>query len=89
MDAINLHHTHLAHADQRDHADLVRVAHELRTALISIGAQAPGLDAPIAAMQHSFGSDGRTLFVHVELPEGISRVYSFAPGQPVSITDND
>ena len=87
MDAIDLDYTHLGHADPRDHSDLTRVADELRTALVTIGGAAPGLDEPVSAVQHSFGLDGKTLFVHVYLPDGITRVYSFAPGQPVRITD--
>ena len=82
MDSLDLDYTHLGHADLQDQADLARVADEL-------SGQTPGLDAPITAVQHSVGSDGKTLFVYVSLSDGISRVYSFAPGQPVSITDKD
>ena len=73
MDTIDLDYTHLGHAEQqRDYSDLGR---------------APGLGELIMAVHPSFGLDGKTLFVHVELPDGISRVYSFSPGQPVSVTD--
>src|SRR5262245_8676547 len=88
MDAIDLDYTHLGQADQPEHADLARAARELRSALVTIGGQAPGLDEPITAVQHSFGMDGKTLFVHIELPDGISRVYSFSPGSPVGISDD-
>ena len=88
MDAIDLDYTHLGRADLQGHNDLARAGDELRTAHVLIGAQAPGLDEPITAVQHSFSLDGKTLFVHVDLPEGMSRVYSFMPGRPVSIADH-
>ena len=85
MDLIDLDYTHSA---DLSHTDPSRVAHELRHALVALGAEAPRLDEPITAMQHSLGSDGK-LFVHVKLSDGLSRTYTFTPGQPVSIADQD
>ena len=48
-----------------------------------LSAQASGIDELITGVQHSFGSDGKTLFVHVDLPDGITRIYAFTPGRPV------
>lgn len=84
MDLADLDYTHCA---DLGHADPARAADELRRALVTLGAEAPGLDEPITAVQHSFGLDGKTLFVHVDLPDGPTRIYSFTPGQPVSIAD--
>ena len=89
MDTIDVNYRHPGHIDLPGHTDLARVIDELRGALIAIGAEAPGLDEPITAVRHSFGSDGKTLFVHVDLPNGVSRAYSFTPGLPVTIADHD
>jgi hypothetical protein len=86
MDLADLDYTHCA---DLGHTDPAQAAHELRLALVTLGAEPPGFNEPIAAVQHSFGLDGETLFVHVNLPDGLTRIYSFTPGQPVSIADQD
>jgi len=90
MDASDLDFTDVGSADLQGHTDLGRVADELRTALVTIGGLTPGLDEPITAVRSwGLAADGETLSVQVDLPHGATRVYSFTPGRPVGVVDND
>jgi hypothetical protein len=78
-----------AHDDELDaaRAEFRRRTNEALVALTGL----PGLDdTPITGV-HSWGlsEDGSTFSVYVDMIDGVTRIYSFTPGQPVTVTDHE
>jgi hypothetical protein len=46
-------------------------------------------DTPITGV-HSWGlsEDAGTFSVYVDMPDGVTRIFSFAAGEPVAVTDH-